>query len=242
MDDHILVIEPDLAVRDALRARLRGQQLCMSVLHDTSRLIRRLTLEPPSAIVLRHDLASIDGMAALRELRHAGFDMPVVIVSPSTDVADKVLAFELGASDYLVAPFDVHELLARVRNALRLYRRNDLPAVNQRTPYRFGQHLIDFRHRKLLRRGIEQAIRPSEFALLEVFSAHPMRLLARNRLIGMLALMGTDYTERGLDVLIYRTRSALGQSDHGQQYIQTVRRRGYVFVPDNTEAVAALAA
>jgi two-component system, OmpR family, phosphate regulon response regulator OmpR len=233
MNDHLLVVEPDQVLRDILRTHLNKHQFVMSVLLDATRLVRRLTLEMPSAVVLRHDLPDIDGMAALRDIRAAGFDMPVLILSHSTDVADKILAFELGANDYLVDPFDISELLARIRNSLRLYRRNELPNVSQRAPFRFGQHIIDFQSRRLLWQGVDQSVRPSEFTLLEIFSAYPMRVLTRDRLIGMLGRNGSGYSDRGLDVLISRTRSALGAAISGKQYIQTIRGRGYVFVPDN---------
>lgn len=239
MITHLLVVEPDQAIRDELRTHLQKNQVEMSVLYDTTSLVRRLEVEVPSAIVLRHGVPGIDGMAALRTLRAAGYDMPVIIVSRSTEVVDKILAFELGADDYVVDPFDPIELLARVRNALRRHHREGFAVPVYREQYVFGDCALDFLGRRLFRSGVEVALRPSEFALLKIFSAHPMKTLSRARIIGMLGRDGTDQAERGLDVLVFRVRTALGTSPAGRQYIQTMRGRGYVFVPD--DAVAATA-
>jgi two-component system, OmpR family, phosphate regulon response regulator OmpR len=237
MITHLLVVEPDQAIRDELRTHLQKNQVEMSVLYDTTSLIRRLEVEVPSAIVLRHGVPGIDAIAALRALRAAGFDMPVIIVSRSPDVVDKILAFELGADDHLVDPFDPNELLARVRNALRRHHREGFAVPVYREQYTFGDCALDFLGRRLFRNGVEVSLRPSEFALLKIFSAHPMKTLSRARIIGMLGREGTDQAERGLDVLVFRVRTALGTSPAGRQYIQTMRGRGYVFVPD--DAVAA---
>ncbi|TKC86055.1 response regulator transcription factor [Trinickia terrae] len=238
MITHLLVVEPDQEIRDELRAHLQKHQVEMSVLYDATSLMRRLEVEVPSAIVLRHGTPNIDAMASLRSLRAAGYDMPVVIVSRCAEVVDKIVAFELGADDYLVDPFDPNELLARIRNALRRHHREGFEVPVNREQFVFADCAIDFLGRRLFRNGVEVPLRPSEFALLKIFSAHPMKTLSRARIIGMLGRDGSDQAERGLDVLVFRVRAALGASPSGRQYIQTMRGRGYVFVPDESAAAA----
>ncbi|WP_118181478.1 response regulator [Paraburkholderia phosphatilytica] len=236
MTIQLLLVEPDQAVRDELRAHLQKHQVEMSVLYDATSLVRRLELEVPSAIVLRHGLPAIDGMAALRRVREAGFDMPVIIVSRSAEVIDKILAFELGADDYMVDPFDPHELVARVRNSLRRRNQESSATPVYRERFRFGDCELDFLGRRLFRNGSEVRLRASEFALLKIFATHPMKTLSRARIIGMLGRTGTGEAERGLDVLVFRLRAALQTSPSGRQYIQTLRGRGYIFVPDDKVA------
>lgn len=230
---HLLVVEPDQAIRDELRAGLRKHQFEMSVLYDTSSLIRRLEAEVPSAIVLRHGLPVIDGLTAIRSLREAGYDMPIVIISRSADVIDKVVAFECGANDYLVDPFDIYELVARIRNTLRFHCREQFNVPTYRKPYGFGDFELDFLGCRLFKNGTEVAIRPGELALLKIFATHPMKALTRARIMGMLGREMTPQAERGLDVQIFRLRAVLGRAPSGRQYVQTIRGQGYIFVPGN---------
>ncbi|GLU31349.1 response regulator transcription factor [Trinickia caryophylli] len=239
MIKHLLVVEPDQAIRDELRARIQRHEFEMSVLYDAASLMRRLDAEVPSAIVLRHGLPANDGIAALRRVREAGFDMPIIIVSRSAEVTDKIVAFELGANDYLVDPFDTNELLARIRNALRFHHRERFAVPAYRKQYAFGEFSLDFLGRRLFKRGVEVAVRPSVFSLLQIFSAHPMKMLTRARIMEMLGREGTYQAERGLDVLIFRVRSVLGKAPSGVQYIQTIRGQGYVFVPGDEEPATA---
>src|ERR1700733_15361415 len=100
MNMRLLVVEPDQAVRDELRSHFHREQIEMSVLYNATFLVRRVEQELPTAIVMRAELPVSEAHAALRRLRAAGYDMPVVMISKSADVIDKIIAFELGADDY----------------------------------------------------------------------------------------------------------------------------------------------
>jgi two-component system, OmpR family, phosphate regulon response regulator OmpR len=239
MTIHLLVVEPNQQCRDALRAQLQQHKIEMSVLYNTDSLERRLELEVPSLIVMRHEQPDVDGLDALRRLRALGYDVPVIIVSRSDDVVDKVLAFELGANDYLVDPHDPRELIARVRNALRSTPSPHLPAHCSAqidgAPIGFDDFDIDVVDRTVTRGGVDVPLRNTEFALLVVMASHPMKVLSRMRILNLLR-RHCSVTERGLDVVVFRLRAALKLSPTGRQYIKTLRGEGYMFAPDDALA------
>jgi two-component system phosphate regulon response regulator OmpR len=164
-------------------------------------------------------------------LRSAGYDVPVIMVSKSTDVIDKIIAFEMGADDYLVEPFDVRELTARIRNVLRRRTSVVFAAPEIRERYAFGNYLVDFATRRLIKDGEDVGLRSSEFALLKMFVTNPLKILSRSSIIGLLGKRDSGHAERGLDVLVFRLRSILEPDPTNPCYIQTLRGRGYIFVP-----------
>jgi two-component system, OmpR family, phosphate regulon response regulator OmpR len=231
MDIHVLVVEPDQVSRDNLRNYLQRQQIAMSVLYGAQGLEQRLALEMPSLIILRHEACEIDGIGALRNLREAGYAVPVIIVSRSNDVADKVLAFELGANDFLVDPYDPRELLARMRHALRC--KIDLPnSPGKEARYAFDSFEIDAVGNQLFKDGARVSAPPLALAVLTVFAANRMRPLSRERILSLLD-RNSKLHARSLDVVVFRLRKLLGLSPCGRQYIQTRYRDGYVFCPDD---------
>ncbi|WP_396333135.1 winged helix-turn-helix domain-containing protein [Burkholderia anthina] len=230
MTIQILVVEPATEVRDALRACFSKNQIEMSVLYNLPSLLPRLDKELPSAIVMRAE-QPIDGLkAALRQLRDAGHEMPVIVVSRSADVVDKIVALELGADDYLVDPFDPHELVARIRCVLRRCTANPYRLPDEGNRYQFGEIEVDFCARRVYMAGRTLSFRESEFLLLKVFASHPMRVLSRMNLLSLLGKNSLQQSERGLDVLVFRLRTLIEHTT-GHRYIQTVRGRGYIFVP-----------
>jgi two-component system phosphate regulon response regulator OmpR len=96
MNMRLLVVEPDQAVRDELRSHFHREHVEMSVLYSATFLVRRVDQEMPSVIVMRAELPLSEAHRALRSLRAAGHDLPVIMISKSSDVIDKIIAFELG--------------------------------------------------------------------------------------------------------------------------------------------------
>lgn len=239
MNMRLLVVEPDQAVRDELRAHFHREQIEMSVLYSAVSLVRRVEQEQPSAIVMRADFPVADTHAALQRLRAAGYDVPVILLSKSDDVIDKIIAFELGADDYLVEPFDVRELTVRIRSVLRRRTSVVYAAPEIRDRYAFGDWQIDFATRRLIKDGQDVALRSSEFALLKIFATNPMKVMSRASIIALLGKRDTGQTERGLDVLVFRLRAVVEPDPTNPQYVQTLRSRGYIFVPCGEASEAA---
>ncbi|MCG1043117.1 response regulator [Mycetohabitans sp. B8] len=232
MATQILVIDDDQELRDLLRDYLTRQGIEVSVLHDATSLERRLERERPDLIVLDLMMPGVDGLTALRQLRAAGDDIPVIMLTARADDVDRIVGLELGADDYLGKPFNPRELLARVQAVLRRRRSVPSAAPEQREPFGFGRFALDFQTRSLMQDGRPVALSGSEFALLKIFVNHPMRTLTRERLLELLHGPEYDGTDRGIDVQVWRLRRTLETDPSAPRFIQTVRGRGYVFVPD----------
>ncbi|AOJ37640.1 two-component system response regulator [Burkholderia lata] len=239
MATQVLVVESNPCTRDMIRALLRSVQIDTAAFDDVSMLPTRVAAVPPALIVLRVEQPATPAYMALRALRRAGCDIPVIVLSRSAQAPDKVVALEIGADDYVVEPFEPMEFIARVRCAMRRHaanrpqrpRASGIPA-----PYAFGDIEVDFANRRASRAGRDLGLRASEFTLLELFITQPMRVLSRTEILVLLGLKTAGRSERGLDVLIFRLRNLIEQAVGDYRYIRTVRGKGYMFVPLGTLA------
>ncbi|BAN22579.1 response regulator [Caballeronia insecticola] len=235
MTTQILVVDDDAELRDLLRDYLVRQGIEVSVLHDAGGLERRIERERPDLIVLDLMMPGVDGLTALKQLRASGDDIPVIMLTARADDVDRIVGLELGADDYLGKPFNPRELLARVQAVLRRRRTIPSAAPEQREPYSFGRFRLDFQSRTLQHDDKPITLSGSEFALLKIFVNNPMRTLTRERLLELLHGPEYDGTDRGIDVQVWRLRRILETDPSAPRFIQTVRGRGYVFVPDGEQ-------
>ena len=185
----------------------------------------------PDVVVLDLVLGEEDGLDLLREIRSES-DVPVIIITGHRcNEADKVVGLELGADHYLTKPFNVRELLARIRAVLRrrdaqliLSERKSEPAV-----YRFGSWKFDRHSRQLSAHdGVPVALTKGEYALLLAFLERPHAVLSRERLL-QATRMHEDIFDRAIDVQILRLRRKLEVDPSNPQIICTERGVGYLF-------------
>lgn len=225
----LLVVEPDQAVRDQLRFHLHKNQIAISVLYSAVQLVSRVERECPSAILLRAESPMTEAREALRQLRLAGYDMPIFVLSSSGEIVDKIVAFELGADDYVVDPIDPHELTARIKRAVQRANRSLCDAPEIREKVSFGSYQIDFATRRLVKNGCEIPLKSGEFALLKLFASNPMRILTRSMVNSQLGR--AESQKASLDVAVCRLRGVIEADPSAPRFIQTLRGRGYMFVP-----------
>lgn len=236
MTTRILLVDDDLDLRSLLCEYLGRQGIEVATLHDAGALPQRLERERPDAIVLDVLMPGIDGLTALGRLRASGDDIPVIMLTGRNDDVDRIVGLEMGADDYISKPFNPRELVARVEAILRRRRALPAPAApEQRLPFRFGRFTLDFQSRTLSAGERSMILSATEFALLKVFVNHAMRTLTRERLIGLLHGPEGEHTDRGVDVQVWRLRQILETNPSAPRLIQTVRGRGYVFVPDGEQ-------
>jgi two-component system, OmpR family, phosphate regulon response regulator OmpR len=232
MNSQIMVVDDDPVVRDIVRDYLQGRGFTVTVFENGMALQQALQRERPALVVLDIMMPELDGISALRALRLAGDNIPVILLTARADVIDRVIGLELGADDYLGKPFDPSELAARIRSVLRRRESAAPSAPEHRAPYRFGRFEVNFPARELHRDGERIALRSSEFAMLKVFVTHAMTVLTRAQLLEKLH-GGTDtHRNRSLDVSIWRLRRLIEVDPSEPRYVQTVWGKGYVFVPD----------
>jgi two-component system, OmpR family, phosphate regulon response regulator OmpR len=234
------MVDDDPVVRDHVRDYLHQHGFEVSVLGDGADVKRCVQAARPSMIVLDVMMPGKDGITALRELRNAQDDIPVILLTARSDVLDRVIGLELGADDYLGKPFDPRELLARIRSILRR-REPAAPylasAPEIRPSYRFGPFEMDFGARELRRGGERIALRSGEFALLKTLVKNAMIVLTRTQLNEKLRGNGA-HRDRSLDVAIWRLRRLLEVDPSEPRYVQTVWGQGYIFVPHGDPCAA----
>lgn len=235
------MVDDDPVVRDHVREFLQQHGFEVSVLSDGMSLKNRVQAERPSLIVLDVMMPGKDGISALRELRHAHEDVPVILLTARSDVLDRVIGLELGADDYLGKPFDPRELLARIRSILRrrhyAFPPHVASAPELRPSYRFGPFEMDFGARELRRDGERISLRSGEFALLKTLVKNAMTVLTRTQLNEQLRGAGA-HRDRSLDVSIWRLRRLLETDPSEPRYVQTVWGQGYIFVPHGDPGAA----
>jgi two-component system, OmpR family, phosphate regulon response regulator OmpR len=237
MTTRILLVDDDLELRELLCDYLGRQGIVVSTSHDAGTLQDRLEHQRPDVVVLDVLMPGVDGLTALGRLRAAGDDIPVILLTGRSDDVDRILGLEMGADDYISKPFNPRELLARIEAILRRRRAVPAPAApEQRKPFEFGRCKLDFQSRTLTIGHRSLILSATEFALLKVFINHSMRTLTRDRLIELLHGDEGERTDRGVDVQVWRLRQVLEANPSSPRIIQTVRGRGYVFVPDGEQA------
>jgi two-component system response regulator MprA len=217
----VLVVEddPDLASAVALELGHAGYEVCVE--HDAPGALRVHREWAPDLVVLDLGLPTLDGVEVCRRLR-AGSQAPIVIVTARGAVEDRVRGLDVGADDYLVKPFSLEELLARVRSVLR---RSRMRQEGERL--RIGDLVLDAAGRTVSRGGRRIDLTRREFELLEYFMRHPGRALGRSTILA--EVWGYDFLggSNVIDVYVRYLRQKLAD-DGGPVLIETVRGVGYV--------------
>ena len=215
----ILIVEDDTALGPALRTGLRQDGYAADWVRSADAAEQALRLEHFDLVVLDLGLPGRDGLAVLRDLRRGGFAAPVLILTARATVPDRVLGLDAGADDYMVKPFDLVELSARIR---ALIRRSQGHAGSI---LRVGDLVLDPATRQVTQGGRPLSLSPREYALLEVFLASADQALPRGRLLAAAYDWQDNVESNALEVHIHNLRRKLGKDR-----IVTVRGVGYRLV------------
>jgi DNA-binding response OmpR family regulator len=229
---HILAIDDDAAMRNLIGTYLAENDLRVTTVATGAEMAAVLAANAIDLVVLDLRLEGEDGLQLARQLREDG-QTPIIIVSGRQTEADRVMALELGADDYLTKPFGPRELLARIRAVLRRYQvaAELLPARrDERRAYRFAGWELNLRSRRLVSpQGERVELTNGEFNLLQGFCAAPQRVLTREQLLELSRLNSAEVYDRSIDVQILRLRRKIEPDPARPQYIRTERGAGYVF-------------
>jgi two-component system, OmpR family, response regulator MprA len=218
---NILVVDDDFAVREALDRALRANGFDVQLAGDGREAFDVLDAAPVDAVVLDVLMPGLDGLAVCRTLRRSGNRVPILMLTAREAVADRVAGLEAGADDYLVKPFALEELLARVRALLR------------RTMPGAGEHVLEFADVSLdpktmeVRRGGRRIELPRmQYLLLELFMLNPRQVLPRSLIYER--VWGFDFgpASNTFDVHLSQLRHKLEEAGE-PRLIHTVRAMGY---------------
>ncbi len=214
----ILIVEDEQAILDVLEYNLRRVHYEVVIARDGASAVQLSEREKPDLLILDLMLPVLDGLEVFKQVRQKR-DVPVIMLTALDAEVDRVVGLELGADDYVVKPFSVRELLARVKNVLR--RRQIEPDIQQEFLY------LDAARREVSLNGNVLDLTTLEFDLLYVLYENRGHVFSREKLLQK--VWGYDYfdDERIVDAAIKRLRQKLAQADPNTEYIVTVRGVGY---------------
>jgi len=235
---HIAVLDDEVDITQLLANYLGGQGFRVSQVHQGRALDALMAADPPSLVLLDLGLPGEDGFAIARRLREH-HQCGLIIITGRGDAVDKVVGLEIGADDYVTKPFDLRELLARIKSVLR---RVAAPALVTSAPavpaavvpapperLRFLDWELDLAARRLANRaGVEVVLTGGEFDLLSVFVRHPGRVLSRDFLLESTRGREAAPFDRTIDVQVGRLRKKLEADPESPQLIKSVRSAGYM--------------
>ncbi len=220
----VLVVDDDRAVRDSLQRALDLHGYLTSVAPDGMEALQAVRREAPDAIVLDVNMPGVDGYGITRRLRDDGLAVPILLLTARDGVPDRVRGLDAGADDYLVKPFALDELLARLRALLR---RTDVRgATTTPGPLRFTDLIVDPAACEVRRAGRPVELTRTEFDLLLAFVENPERVLTRDILHDR--VWGQDMsTSNTVEVYVGYLRRKL-EAGGEPRLLHTVRGFGYV--------------
>jgi DNA-binding response OmpR family regulator len=233
---HLAVLDDEVDITRLLAGYLQGHGFRVTQLHNGGALMDTMRDDPPALVLLDLGLPGEDGFSIARQLREH-WRCGLVIVTGRGDAVDKVVGLEVGADDYVTKPFDLRELLARIKAVLRRIA-PPLPAATAPAPQagrgrlRFAGWLLDLDARRLVNaQGQDVALTGGEFDLLSAFAQHPGRVLSRDFLLESTRGREAAPFDRTIDVQVGRLRKKLEPDAVEPQLIKSVRGAGYILMP-----------
>jgi two-component system KDP operon response regulator KdpE len=226
----ILLVDDEVPIQRAVAPLLRSRGYDVEVAGTGAEALKRTRADPPDLIVLDLGLPDMDGLDVCREVR-AGFSMPILVLSARGAEAEKVVALDEGADDYVTKPFGPEELLARIRVALRRV----LADQSRTGRLKVGDLVIDYDRRRLLRGDVEIRLTPKEFDLLELLARNAGRVLTHRTILK--AIWGPHAVTQSehLWVLMGQLRKKLETDPAHPRYLVSEPWVGYRFAVEPDE-------
>ncbi len=239
----VMVVDDEPELRALLSEYLGRHGFTVHALADAAAARTLLAQTTPDIAVLDINMPGENGLSLARWMRETHASVAVMMLTTAGEAVDRIVGLELGADDYMPKPFEMRELLARLRAVLRRTQ-NKAPAAAEPVPaagaaaatasrtVRFGACLLDMDSRKLMgEQGTEIEITAAEFDLLALFARHPNRPLNRDQIMEQAHNRGWDVFDRSIDLRVMRLRRKIERNADKPEVIKTVRNVGYVFVP-----------
>jgi two-component system torCAD operon response regulator TorR len=237
---HILVVEDEAITRAKLVGYFQHSGYQVSEAENKTQMNAVLENHHIDLVMLDINLPDEDGLMITRNLRSRS-TIGIVLVTGRTDSIDKIIGLEMGADDYVTKPFELRELLVRVKNILwRMSLTEQMPAITTQTVqteedddlFRFGQCSFDIPKRKLLKNNTPVKLTKAEYDMLVAFVANPSRVLSRDRLLNLIDHRVDAPNDRTIDVLVRRLRNKIEDNAKDPQIFITIHGEGYLFAAD----------
>jgi two-component system response regulator MprA len=216
-----LVVEDDRAVRDAVERALTFEGYAVATARDGAEALSAVVNDPPDVIVLDVMMPHVDGLETCRRIRARGISIPILILTARHEISDRVAGLDAGADDYMVKPFALEELLARLRALLRRSSGTTTDVLS------VGDLSLDIGTRKVTRGGVDIDLTKTEFDLLELLVHNAGIVLERGVIYEKIWGYDFETTSNSLDVYVGYLRRKT-EPDGAPRLIHTVRGVGYV--------------
>lgn len=217
----ILLVEDNVDLARAVADTLKSERYAVETAHDGGDGLEHLKLTKFDLVVLDWELPDMTGIDILKQYRLMGGDSPVLMLTGRSAIDDKETGLDSGADDYLTKPFDMRELLARLKALLRRRTVNTSPLLKVRNI------TLDPVKYKVTRDGAPVHLLPRDFALLEFFMRNPDEVFSVDTIIARVWEYDSEGSPEGLRVAIRRLRKALDNGDLTESIIENVARVGY---------------
>jgi len=233
----LLVVDDEPELRGLLAEYFGRQGFAVQTAGDAATARSLVAKALPALAILDINMPGENGLALARWLREAHPAVGIVMLTTASEAVDRIVGLELGADDYVPKPFELRELLARVRAVLRRLQEGqggaaEGAAAPATTRVAFGACRLDLEQRKLFSPdGAEVEITAAEFDLLALFARHPNRPLNRDQIMEQAHNRGWDVFDRSIDLRIMRLRRKIERNPDKPEVIKTVRNVGYVYIP-----------
>lgn len=215
----LLLIEDDHVLGPALQDFLQSQGYETQLITRGDQLLSQLDQNPADLLILDLNLPGKGGLETLQELRAAGHQVPVLILTARDALEDRVAGLDAGADDYVTKPFELAELAARVRVLARRY-----PGQSDQV-LEVGALRLDIANKELFYSGQRLAVSVREFCLLQLLMQRAGKVVTKQQIIDFLSDGQTDFSDNAVEVYVYRLRKRLESTGI---VIQTIRGFGYV--------------
>jgi DNA-binding response OmpR family regulator len=234
---HILVVDDDPEIRDAVGEYLTLRQFKVSSAGNGDEMERVMQAEPPDLVLLDVGLPGMDGIQLARQIKET-YACGIIMVTGYGDPEDRVLGLETGADDYVVKPFNFRELLARINSVLRrLHPTESVSLANTTNIVRFGDWMFDTSNRSLTCvDGSSPELSTGELDILAILAGNADHAVSRHELLEKSSHRDWNPLDRSIDVRITRLRKKLEQDPANPRLIRTARNIGYILKTDPTAA------
>ncbi|MEO2207780.1 response regulator transcription factor [Paenibacillus pabuli] len=225
MTKKVLVVDDESSIVSAIAYALRREGYEVETASDGEEALVKVASFHPQVMILDVMMPRLDGYGVCRRLEDRE-DIGIILLTVKNDIVDKIVGLEMGADDYMTKPFEIRELLARVKALMRRVEKSSPPADEQKNQAILNGDLrIHVAHRTVTVKGEKLDLTPKEFDLLTILMSNPERVYTRDDLLDR--VWGMEYAggTRTVDIHIQRLRKKIGDTD--QQKLQTVYGIGY---------------
>ena len=222
------MVEDDLEITELLETYLLRYNIILDSITKPSDAKKKLKENKYDLILLDLGLPEIDGLDFCKELKNIYPNIPIIISTARADVADKVIAFDNGADDYVAKPYEPRELVARIEALIRRYKKiNSNETKEQKGPF-----FVDKKSMQILKDGVPLKLTLAEYEIFSLLLEKKHQVVSREMIVNSTNSLRWDSSDRSIDVIISRIRQKINDNPKEPKYIRSVRGIGYKYIGD----------